>query len=182
MSILCTGTLGGALVPISRASVQTSLFDRFWDKMDNFMRGALHLVGSFLPLRGLATIGKDLGFPYAEKVLAALTPTSFGAQFKSASVSQRRSDTSNPNTFDDLKYTSMRDEMSAAVGALLGNPECQKRLACLSGRHLSHVNGASSLALLASSATTYLPENLKEPLSIIKDSILYTDNCDQYLC
>ena len=35
--------------------------------------------------------------------------------------------------------------MSSAVGALLGKNDCQKRLACLSGRHLSNIDGASSL-------------------------------------
>ena len=37
--------------------------------------------------------------------------------------------------------------MTSAVGALLGKAECQKRLACLSGRHLAHVNGASSIGI-----------------------------------
>ena len=64
--------------------------------------------------------------------------------------SQRRSDivqvhdNAGDNNAGD-KYLSMRDEMTSAVGALLGKAECQKRLACLSGRHLAHVNGASSL-------------------------------------
>ena len=66
--------------------------------------------------------------------------------------SQRRSDiiqvhdNAGDNNAGD-KYLSMRDEMTSAVGALLGKAECQKRLACLSGRHLAHVNGASSIGI-----------------------------------
>lgn len=158
-----------------------SIFSAFWSKMDDFMTGALHLVGSILPLRGLATIGKDLGFPYADDILAMLTPNSGRATTHSQpSISQRRMDVASPQR--EESYTSMRDEMSSAIGALLGKGQCQKRLACLSGRHLSHVNGASSVALLVSTASSLLPEDFREPLSIIKDSIMYTDKCDQYVC
>ena len=36
------------------------------------------MIGSILPLRGLATIAKDLGFPIADSILSALTPTKRG--------------------------------------------------------------------------------------------------------
>ena len=189
--ILCLAnrSLGGALVPRFHDTSQNNLFEKFWDKMGNLVTGSLHLVGSILPLRGLATIAKDLGIPYAETVLAALTPTkkSFNRFFSpktttSVATSQRRSDTADIQDNAGDKYVTLRDEMSSAVGALLGKSDCQKRLACLGGRHLSHVNGASSLALFASSASSFLPEEFREPLSIIKDSIMYSDNCEQYEC
>ena len=72
--------------------------------------------------------------------------------------------------------------MSSAVGALLGNENCKKRLACLSGRHLSHIDGASSIALLVTSAKFYLPDDMKDHLTAIHNSIMYSDDCDQYLC
>ena len=153
--ILCLAnqSLAGALVPRYAAKPQINIFEQFWEKMNNFVTGGLHLVGSILPLRGLATIAKDLGFPHADSILDALTPTKripsrVNTRFfdiTSAPTSQRRSDTVKvPDNAGD-KYVSLRDEMSSAVGALLGKNDCQKRLACLSGRHLSKIDGASSL-------------------------------------
>lgn len=181
LGLAATPSEAGTLVPKPQDQNNVSIFSAFWTKMDDFMSGALHLIGSILPIRGLATIGKDLGFPYADNILAALTPTTdrFTASFSQPHVSQRRMDTA---FRQEETYTSMRDELSSAIGALLGKGQCQKRLACLSGRHLSHINGASSVALLASTASSFLPEDFHEPLSIIKDSIMYTDKCDQYVC
>ena len=75
--ILCLAnqSLAGALVPRYAAKPQINIFEQFWEKMNNFVTGGLHLVGSILPLRGLATIAKDLGFPHADSILDALTPT-----------------------------------------------------------------------------------------------------------
>ena len=69
---------GGALVPRYSGKPQNSLFEQFWTKVNNFISGGLHLIGSILPLRGLATIAKDLGFPIADSILSALTPTKRG--------------------------------------------------------------------------------------------------------
>ena len=177
----------GTLIARPENQVQRSLYNEFWNKFNNLVSGTLHFVGSFLPLRGLATIAKDIGIPYADNLLHALTPSKQNWNFVSpdfsvARSSQRRSDNlDHLNKIED-KYVSMRDELSSAVGAAFGNEQCKKRLACLSGRHLSHVNGASSIALLVNSASSLLPDDFREPLSIVKDSILYSDNCDQYEC
>ena len=58
--ILCLAnqSLAGALVPRLSGKPQTNIFEQFWEKMNNFVTGGLHLVGSILPLRGLATIAK----------------------------------------------------------------------------------------------------------------------------
>lgn len=174
--ILAAEVRGGALITQEYKDLQ----DNFWDKITDFVQGALHLVGSFLPLRGMATIGKDLGIPYADTVLTVLTPSSSTAAILPTRTSQRRSDTFKNQ--EEEVYISMRDEMSSAVGALLGKGHCQKRLACLSGRHLSHINGAASIALLMSTATNFLPDDFREPLSIVKDSIMYSDDCEQFVC
>ena len=114
--ILCLAnrSLGGALVPRFQDTSQNNLFEKFWDKMGNLVTGSLHLVGSILPLRGLATIAKDLGIPYAETVLAALTPTkkSFNRFFSpktttSVATSQRRSDTADIQDNAGDKYVSL---------------------------------------------------------------------------
>ena len=72
--------------------------------------------------------------------------------------------------------------MSAAVGALMGNENCKQRLACLSGRHLSHIKGASSIAILVTSAQSYLPENMKGHLTTLHKSIMYSEDCEQHIC
>ena len=72
---LANQTLAGALVPRLSGKPQINIFEQFWEKMNNFVTGGLHLVGSILPLRGLATIAKDLGLPHADSILDALTPT-----------------------------------------------------------------------------------------------------------
>ena len=160
--------------PSSAQSMQFYLFEHLWGKVNAMMSEALHLVGSFLPLRGMATVAKDLGIPYADSILTALTPVKSQPDHHpivATAKSQRRSD-----------FNSLREEMSSAVGTLLGKGQCQKRLACLGGRHLSHVNGASSIALMISTASNFLPSDFQEPLSTLKDAIMYSEDCLQYEC
>lgn len=183
----------GALVKRAADSPMGSITDLFWNRVSNVVTGALHLVGSIIPLRGMATVAKDMGWPFADFVLEALTPTKSTGHLATAlhstisdtgGKSQRRSDqTPVPEQPREGQfYVSFREEMSSAVGAAMGNDQCKKRLACLGGRHLAHINGASSIALLLSSAASYLPDNFKEPLSTLQDSIMYSHDCDQYAC
>ena len=175
--LLCHGQCeGGALSrPKSTKPMNFLIFDQFWNKVNDLMSDALQLVGSFLPLRGLASIAKDLGIPYASSILAALTPIKTSVVHPiMTSRSQRRLDTTT--------YFSLRDEMSSAVGTFLGKGQCQKRLACLSGRHLSHINGASSIALMISTASNFLPPEYHDSFSTMKDSIMYSEDCEQYEC
>ena len=37
-------------------------------------------------------------------------------------------------------------------------------------------------ALMVVTASSLLPEDFREPLSIVKDSIMYSDNCEQFVC
>lgn len=164
-------------------------FDKLWAHLSNFMTETLHLIGSMVPLRGLATMAKDMGVPFAAHALTALTPktNSFpnpnrSSQEHGQQRSQRRSDTISHDDLNQGHYQSMREEMSAAVGALMGKEDCIKKLACLSGRHLSHVKGASSMALLVTSAQSYLPESFHSHLNTLHSSIMYSEDCDQYKC
>lgn len=187
----------GALVKRAAENQMGSVTDLFWNKVSNVVTGALHLVGSIIPLRGMATVARDMGWPFADFVLEALTPTKNNGRLAAAihstvsdtggGQSQRRSDfhppiIEQPREGQNQFYVSFREEMSSAVGAAMGNDQCKKRLACLGGRHLAHINGASSIALLLSSAASYLPDHFKEPLSTLQDSIMYSHDCDQYVC
>ena len=165
----------GALSRPKSAKPMNFLFlDQFWNKVNDLMSDALQMIGSFLPLRGLASIAKDLGIPYASSLLAALTPIKASVVHPIMTPrSQRRLDTT---------YLSLRDEMSSAVGTFLGKGQCHKRLACLSGRHLSHINGASSIALMVSTASNFLPEEFQDSFSTLKDSIMYSEDCELYEC
>ena len=173
--LLLLGGIHAEAGALSRRPSSAQSMQFLWDKVNDMMSEALHMVGSFLPLRGLATIAKDLGIPYADSILTALTPVR--PQDDHPIVSTTKSERRSSSTF-----YSLREEMSSAVGTLLGKGQCQKRLACLGGRHLSHVNGASSIALMVSTASKFLPHDLQDPLSTLKDSIMYSEDCQQYEC
>ena len=49
---------------------------RFFSGLSSGIRGAVHLVGSFVPLRGVASFMADIGVPGAITLLELLTPTS----------------------------------------------------------------------------------------------------------
>ena len=163
-----------------RQPTQFFLIEHLWDRVNDMMSEALHLVGSFLPLRGLATIAKDIGMPYADSILAALTPVK--SQGLHPIVATRKSQRRSSDSHQLPNYYSLREEMTSALGTFLGKGQCEKRLACLGGRHLSHFNGASSIALMISTASNFLPPDLQDPLSTLKDSIMYSEDCQQYEC
>merc|ERR1712203_446178 len=106
------------------------------------------------------------------------------AKTAKCSRSQRRIDIVEENHHSSRpEEISLKDEMGAAVGAfLVGNEECKKRLACLSGRHLSHVTGASAIGILMASASNYLPDDMEDHLRIMQKSIMFSEDCDRYVC
>ena len=53
-----------------------SCFPRLFSGLSSGIRGAVHLVGSFVPLRGIASFMADIGVPGAITLLELLTPTS----------------------------------------------------------------------------------------------------------
>jgi len=55
------------------------------------------------------------------------------------------------------------------------------KLACLSGRRLSAVKGASAVTMILATVAGVMPEGLQEPYQALKNSIMYTDDCQQVL-
>ena len=54
---------------------------RIFSGLSSGLRGAVHLVGSFVPLRGVASFMADIGVPGAITILELLTPTSTGVRY-----------------------------------------------------------------------------------------------------
>ncbi len=197
---------GGSLV--KRDPNQPSMFQNIWSNLGQAATGLIHLVGTVIPLRGIASVAADLGIPWAEAALEVLTPrhtsttTTTSTTAKPTRTRQSRIDRSDnipllPDDDDDEHhydsheqkrvdhggFSSYREEMSSAVGAVLGDKECWKKLACLSARRLEeNVNGGSVMALMAAPAQRLLPEGLQEPYLVFRDSILYSKNCNTYKC
>merc|ERR1712020_55437 len=88
--------------------------------------------------------------------------------------SQRRSST--------IGYSAFRPELHSFMDAAHGDRECMLKLACLSGKRLSSVSGASAVAIMMSTASNMLPKSIRGPYSALKNSVLYSDDCSQYIC
>merc|ERR1719510_49611 len=168
-----------------------SIFQTVSHKMTLAASSILQTVGTYLPLRGVASFAADLGIPGASKILEILTPRTprlllteessmHSRPFNHRSrkgreqASQRRSSTAG--------YSHFRPEINSLMGAAHGDRECMLRLACLSGKRLSSFSGASAVAILMSTATDMLPKAIREPYSALKNSVLYSDDCSQYIC
>ena len=67
---------------------------------------------------------------------------------------------SDSNTF---YYSPYLAELQSAIGAAHGDRECLLKLACLSGKRLSALSGASAVAILLASTTDFMPEAVREP-------------------
>ena len=147
-----------------------SLLTRIVSGISDSFSDALHFVGSLIPLRGIASLGVDLGFPGAEAVLDLLTP-------------RDRSDDRTRDNSSGRGHSDYREEVSSLVGAAMGEQECLLRLACLSGKHLNQISrGAPTVALMLSAASGYLPEPVQSPYSALRDSLMYSDDCSKYKC
>lgn len=147
----------------------------------------------------------DLGIPGGDFVMEALTPSSTPAavpqasdfkstvfndpeprQPNSAAINPRfaawaRSDTA-PDQESPPTPPSYREEVSSLMGSMFGEKQCLMKLACLSGKRLSAVKGASALTMVLSTVAGVMPEALHDPYWALRNSIMYTDDCQQYLC
>ena len=157
----------------------------------------LFKVGNYVPIRGVASVAADLGIPGGEYVLEALTPTSNSAASKAAAPEPRQPSSINPRfsawaRSDTVEHDepppppptppSYREELSSVMGTVFGERQCLMKLACLSGRRLSAVKGASAVTMILATVANVMPEALQEPYQALKNSIMYTDDCQQYEC
>lgn len=155
----------------------------------------LFKVGNYVPIRGVASVAADLGIPGGEYVLEALTPTSKSAPSKAAAPESRQPSSINPRfaawaRADTVEHDdqppptppSYREELSSVMGTVFGERQCLMKLACLSGRRLSAVKGASAVTMILATVANVMPEVLQEPYQALKNSIMYTDDCQQYEC
>jgi len=150
--------------------------------------------------RGLASLAADMGIPGADALLSFLTPRHHqpndhrpsprmmpsarrsGTSFDSSGTHKQhvsRTADSDPNTF---YYSPYLAELQSAMGAAHGDRECLLKLACLSGKRLSALSGASAVAILLASTTDFMPEAVREPYQAMKNSVMYSDDCSQYVC
>ena len=162
----------------------------------------LYKVGNYVPIRGVASVAADLGFPGGEYVMDALTPSSnpLAATQKSkasenpeprhpTSIKPRVSAWARAGIYQEehpetatQSPPSYREEVSSLMGTMFGERQCLMKLACLSGRRLSAVRGASAVTMILSTVAGVMPESLQEPYQALKNSIMYTDECQQYQC
>ena len=77
---------------------------------------------------------------------------------------------------------SYREEVSSIMGTMFGEKQCLMKLACLSGKRLSAVKGASALTMVLSTVAGVMPEALQDPYQALRNSIMYTDDCQQSQC
>jgi len=178
----------------SKPRTELSIIEKMKNNIKSMGSTMLHTMGSFLPLRGLASFAADLGIPGAATIMDILTPktqvqllhrtrglsTAFNHRSRHGreKASERRSQRRSAN----VGYSQYRPEIHSLFGAAHGDRECMLKLACLSGKRLSSMSGASAVAILMSTATNMLPKSVREPYSALKNSVLYSDDCSQYVC
>jgi len=131
--------------------------------MGNVLGRTVRLTGNVLPLRGFASFLSDAGVPGGPWLKSVLTP-------------------SHLRRWNDHRLSSYKDDLLYLVGAALGDKECARKLACRSGKRVGGVPGSSLLTLLMSGLGGYVPEVAREPYIIMRDSLLYSDDCEQYDC
>ena len=165
----------------------------------------MHKLGNYLPLRGVASVASDLGVPGGDFILEALTPMPSqpsaqptGSIFAPTQTTEPRQGNSGPSinprfaawdradTVEDQEATvpppSYREEVSSIMGTMFGEKQCLMKLACLSGKRLSAVKGASALTMVLSTVAGVMPESMQDPYQALRNSIMYTDDCQQYQC
>eukprot|EP00094_Tigriopus_californicus_P009033 TCALIF_08707-PA protein Name:"Protein of unknown function" AED:0.32 eAED:0.35 QI:0/-1/0/1/-1/1/1/0/205 len=148
------------------------------ESLGQSLSAALHFVGSIVPLRGMASFAADIGLPGAQSLKELLTPR------HAHSLDQLEIDRADERYFESTprSYTPYKAEMSSLVGAILGEDQCLLKLACLSGKHVNSLSGATTLTMVLSAASGYLPNSVQTPYLALKESVMYTTNCHQYSC
>ena len=160
-----------------------SFFQRFTNGISNAAAGLFQAVGSFLPLRGIASLAADIGIPGAATLLHFLTPRSALPRIAASSRPiNHRSTLGRSNAQAPKGFSPFRAEIQSIVGAAHGEQDCVLKLACLSGKRLSALSGASAMAIMLAVATDMMPHQLRDPYIAMKNSVMYSDDCSQYVC
>jgi len=177
-----------------------SIFNSLTNGLLLIPRGLAQAIGSFLPLRGLASLAADMGIPGADALLSFLTPRHHqpndhrpsprmmpsarrsGTSFDSSGTHKQHVSRTTDTDSNTFYYSPYLAELQSAMGAAHGDRECLLKLACLSGKRLSALSGASAVAILLASTTDFMPEAVREPYQAMKNSVMYSDDCSQYVC
>jgi len=160
--------------------------DRISNSFSNMAAGLFHAVGNFLPLRGIASLAADIGVPGAATLIQFLTPRTPSARRLTSSTEPRplnhRSSQGRKPGSDGKGYSPFRPEIQSIIGAAHGERGCMLKLACLSGKRLSSLSGASAVAIMMAAATNMMPHGIRDPYTAMKNSVMYSDDCSQYTC
>lgn len=164
----------GTEVALSSPSPSPNALVQAYRYLSQSLTSSVHYIGAIFPLRGVASFFADLGLPGAAGLMRLLTPDK-----PSERSGKRISRVDSSSSFSSSNYG---EELHSLFGALHGEQECLEKLACLSGKHVSALSGATTLTLLLSIASGQMPESLQGPYLALRDAIMYTDHCEQYQC
>lgn len=173
-----------SLAPAPPPPPPPTLLDRISNSFSNMAAGLFHAVGNFLPLRGIASLAADIGVPGAATLIQFLTPrTPSPNRLTSLTAEQRPlNHRSSQGRKTGKGYSPFRAEIQSVIGAAHGERGCMLKLACLSGKRLSSLSGASAVAIMMAAATDMMPHGLRDPYTAMKNSVMYSDDCSQYTC
>jgi len=74
-------------------------------------------------------------------------------------------------------------ELHSAVGALMGEQDCLRRLACLSGHRAAAVPGATAATMVLRAASSALPQSVRNAYEALYEAAMYSGgDCSQYVC
>merc|ERR1712142_1106102 len=83
----------------------------------------------------------------------------------------------------------MGEELLFAAGGFMGVDDCARKFSCRLGKRISGIPGLESTSIFLSGAlpytfdfSTYLPEYVGDHIMVLRDSMLYSDDCEQYKC
>ena len=135
----------------------------------------IHYIGNIIPIRGLTSLAADFGVPFARSLLNLLADNDDEEDEGLEGDELHREARSSGRT-------SYREEVFYVVGALHGDYECMMKVACLSGKKVSKVAGATTLTMILSALTNHMPETMQDTYVTMRDSIMYSNKCNQYKC
>ena len=124
----------------------------------------LRLTGSYLPLRGVAGVATGLGVP--------------GSYWLKDTLDWR----------EDIE-PDIKEELLFAAGGFMGVEDCARKFSCRMGKRISGLPGLGSTSVFLSGAlpytfdlASYLPEYIGEHVMVLRDSVLYSEDCEQFKC
>nr|XP_040578997.1 uncharacterized protein LOC121127644 isoform X1 [Lepeophtheirus salmonis] len=174
--LLLKSTFGGRLLSETESTSlqeRPSFVSKFVGSISNTFTKFIHIIGGVVPLRGIASVAADIGIPGALTLQHYLTP----------SKAMTRSDGS--TTTDSIKrqYIQAKKTLTTALLGVLGYRGCLLKAACYCGKRLSaSVTGATAITLLLSTISNQLPESITDVYTTLRNSIFYSDDCEQYDC